>query len=63
MFGMVLIALNSLSEPVFIATATLYWFTTTNPAFLLADMLCMIKHTEKNTNKQKQVSLLHVRVL
>lgn len=60
MFSMVLIALNSLSEPVFIAIATLYRFTTANPAFLLADMLCRIKHTEKNTNKQKQVSLLRV---
>lgn len=60
---MVLIALNSLSEPVLIAIATLYWFTTANPAFSLADMLYMIMHTEKNTNKQKQVSLLHVPVL
>ena len=33
MFSMVLIALNSLSEPVFIAIGTLYWFTTANPAF------------------------------
>lgn len=53
MFSMVLIALNSLSEPVFIAIATLYRFTTANPAFLLADMLCRIEHTEKKHKQTK----------